>query len=117
MVAYLFGLLMHNETIAITMAFYTLNLIQLFFMFTVRTKESCFKSNPFKNKFFTFSLLLGFGLLILMACTGFGQILQLEKLGASCWLVVILCSVSIIFIGELYKWIENKIRMKNCIRK
>ena len=112
MVAYLFGLFMHNESIAITMAFYTLNLIQLFFMFTARTKESCFKSNPFKNKFFTLSLLLGFGLLILMACTGFGQILQLENLDLSCWIVVVLCSVSIIFIGELYKWIENRIRKK-----
>ena len=112
MVAYLFGLFMHNESIAITMAFYTLNLIQLFFMFTARTKESCFKSNPFKNKFFTLSLLLGFGLLILIACTGFGQILQLENLNLSCWIVVVLCSVSIIFIGELYKWVENRIRKK-----
>lgn len=115
--AYLFGLLIYSEPVAITMAFYTLNLIQLFYMFTARTKESCFKSNPFKNKFFTLSLLIGFGLLILMACTGFGQILQLEKLNLSCWLVVFLLSISIIFIGELYKFVENKIRNKNCIRK
>ncbi len=115
--AYLFGLLLYNEPVAITMAFYTLNLIQLFYMFTARTKESCFKSNPFKNKFFTLSLLLGFGLLILMACTGFGQILQLEKLDFSCWLVVFALSLSIIFIGELYKFVENKIKHRNCIRK
>lgn len=115
--AYLFGLLLYNEPVAITMAFYTLNLIQLFYMFTARTKESCFKSNPFKNKFFTLSLLLGFGLLILMACTGFGQILQLEKLDLSCWLVVFVLSLSIIFIGELYKFVENKIKHRNCIRK
>lgn len=115
--AYLFGLLLYNEPVAITMAFYTLNLIQLFYMFTARTKESCFKSNPFKNKFFTLSLLLGFGLLILMACTGFGQILQLEKLDFSCWLVVFVLSLSIIFIGELYKFVENKIKHRNCIRK
>ena len=115
--AYLFGLLLYNEPVAITMAFYTLNLIQLFYMFTARTKESCFKSNPFKNKFFTLSPLLGFGLLILMACTGFGQILQLEKLDFSCWLVVFVLSLSIIFIGELYKFVENKIKHRNCIRK
>ena len=115
--AYLFGLLLYNEPVAITMAFYTLNLIQLFYMFTARTKESCFKSNPFKNKFFILSLLLGFGLLILMACTGFGQILQLEKLDFSCWLVVFVLSLSIIFIGELYKFVENKIKHRNCIRK
>lgn len=110
--AYLFGLFYYDEIVAITMAFYTLNLIQLFFMFTARTKESCFKSNPFKNKFFNFSLLLGFGLLILMATTKFGELLQLAKLDFSCWLIVLILSVSIIFIGELYKCFENPQKSK-----
>lgn len=105
--AYLFGLFLHNEAVAITMAFYTLNLIQLFYMFTARTKESCFKSNPFKNKFFNISLILGLGLLLLMALTGFGEILQLEPLNFECWAVVLVLSLSIIFIGELYKWAEK----------
>jgi len=110
--AYLFGLFVHNEMIAITMAFYTLNLIQLFYMFTARTKESCFKSNPFKNKFFNFSLIFGFGLILLLAFTGFGNLLQLQKLNFSCWLVVLVLSVSIIFVGELYKLIEKKIKKR-----
>lgn len=111
--AYLFGLCIYNEAVAITMAFYTLNLIQLFFMFTARTKECCFKTNPFKNKFFNLSLVVGFGLLMLMAFTGFGQVLQLQNLNFACWAIVILLSVSIIFIGELYKLIEKKFRNKN----
>lgn len=110
--AYLFGLFMHNEAIAITMAFYTLNLIQLFYMFTARTKEFCFKTNPFKNKFFTISLFVGFGMLLLMAATGFGKLLKLEPLNFSCWAIVLIFSVSIIFIGEFYKWIERIIRRK-----
>ncbi len=110
--AYFFGLFMQGEAVAITMAFYTLNFIQLFFMFTARTKESCFKSNPFKNRFFTISLVFGFALLILMACTNFGSLLQLEKLNLWSWIVVIMLSVSIIFIGEIYKWIERKIRKR-----
>ncbi len=114
MSAYLFGLFVHNEAVAITMAFYTLNFIQLFYMFTARTKECCFKSNPFKNKFFTLALALGFGLLAVIACTGLREVLQLEKLSASCWLLVFGLSISIIFIGEIYKWTEKKIRgMKN----
>ncbi len=105
--AYLFGLFTQGETIAVTMAFYTLNLIQLFYMFTARTKEYCFKSNPFKNKFLCLSMIVGFGLLILMATTNFGKILKLETLNFSCWIVVILLSISIIFIGELFKLIKN----------
>lgn len=115
--AYCFGLFLYSEEIAITMAFYTLNLIQLLFMFTARTKQSCFKSNPFKNKFFTISLVVGLGLLVLMATTGLGTLLKLEKLDSVCWLMVVAMSVSIIFIGEIYKYIENKIKSKNCIRK
>ena len=107
--AYLFGLFLYNQDIAITMAFYTLNLIQLFFMFTARTKECCFKSNPFKNKFFNLSLILGFGLLLLMVFTGFGNLLQLQSLDVLCWMVVLGLSVSIIFIGEFYKWVEKKL--------
>lgn len=114
--AYLFGLFVYNEAIAITMAFYTLNLIQLFYMFTARTKECCFKSNPFKNKFFNISLVVGFGLLFLMIFTKFGEVLQLQKLNFGCWLVVLLFSLSIIFIGEIYKWAEKRLK-KNCIRK
>ena len=108
--AYLCGLFMQGEGVAITMAFYTLNLIQLFYMFTARTKESCFKSNPFKNKFFSISMLFGLGLILLMAFTGFGALLNLEKLNLFSWLIVLALSISIIFIGEAYKIIEKKIR-------
>lgn len=110
--AYCYGLFMHNEMIAITMAFYTLNFIQLFYMFTARTKESCFKSNPFKNKMFMISLVCGFGLLALMVFTDFGKLLQLQPLSATCWGIVMGLSLSIILIGELYKLVENKIRKK-----
>ncbi len=117
MTAYFLGLVWYGESVAITMAFYTLNFIQLFYMFTARTKESCFKSNPFKNKFFSLAVGVGFGLLILIACTGLREILKLEMLNSTCWIVVVLLSISIILFGELYKFIENKLKKKNCIRK
>lgn len=108
--AYCYGLFVHNEQIAITMAFYTLNFIQLFYMFTARTKGSCFKTNPFKNKFFNAALFVGFGLLALMIFTDLGSLLKLQQLSLGCWLVVLSLSISIIFIGEIYKLIENKTR-------
>lgn len=115
--AYLIGLFCYNEYVAMTMAFYTLNFIQLFYMFTARSKESCFKSNPFKNKFFTLSMVIGFGLLLVIATTGFKDILNLTSLDYSCWIVVLLLSVSIIFIGELYKVIEGKVMSKRAEKK
>lgn len=108
--AYCYGLFIHNEQISITMAFYTLNFIQLFYMFTARTKGSCFKTNPFKNKFFNAALFVGFGLLALMIFTDLGSLLKLQPLSLECWLVVLSLSISIIFIGEIYKLIENKTR-------
>lgn len=110
--AYVIGLYYYNEYVGMTMAFYTLNFIQLFYMFTARTKESCFKSNPFKNKVFTLSLVVGFGLLTLIATTSLGEILKLTSLDFSCWAVVFIFSISIIFIGELYKVIERKLLTK-----
>ena len=114
--AYVFGLFLYNESVAMTMAFYTLNLIQLFYMFTARCKESCFKSNPFKNKFFTLSMIVGLGLLVLIAATPFKALLQLSSLDFSCWLVVLALSLSIIFIGELYKLIEKKVLKKKLVK-
>lgn len=110
--AYLFGFYLYNEQVAMTMAFYTLNFIQLFYMFTARSKECCFKTNPFKNKFFTLSMVVGFGLLTIIATTDFKNLLKLTSLDFSCWLIVLVFSISIIFIGELYKIIEKKILKK-----
>ena len=110
--AYLIGLYLEGEGVASTMAFYTLNFLQLFYMFTARTKESCFRSNPFKNKFFSLSLLVGFGLLFAMATTPFGDILKLSQLTSFCWAIVLIFSLSIVFIGELYKVIFRQIKKR-----
>lgn len=109
--SYLIGYYHYNEMVAMTMAFYTLNFIQLFYMFTARSKESCFKTNPFKNKFFTLSMIVGFGLLTLIATTNLKNLLKLTSLDISCWAIIFLFSISIIFIGELYKLIEKKLQV------
>ena len=108
MIAYLYGYLLFDSQTAITMAFYTLNLIQLFFMFTARTKESIFRSNPFKNKFFNLSLIVGFSMLAAMAFTKFGELLKLTTLNFECFAIVMTLSLSIIIFGEIYKFVENK---------
>ena len=110
--SYVCGLVMFGEKVAITMAFYTLNFIQLFYMFTARTNESIFKSNPFKNKILNLSLLAGFGLLLVIAVTKFGEVLSLTKLNFVCWAIVFLLSISIIFFGELYKLCAKNMKKK-----
>lgn len=110
--SYILGLWMFGENVAITMAFYTLNFIQLFYMFTARTKEIIFKSNPFQNKFFSLSLLVGFGLLLAMATTKFGKVLSLSRLNWACWLIVFSLSTSIIVFGEIYKFCARKVEKK-----
>ena len=110
--AYFFGYFTGGEHVAITMAFYTLNFIQLFYMFTARTSESCFKSNPFRNKFFNLSLIVGFGLLTLIATTNLSEVLKLTSLNWQCWVVVLVLSVSIIFVGEFFKTIVKRLNKK-----
>lgn len=105
--AYFYGYLLFGVEMGMTMAFYTLNLIQLFYMFTARTKESIFKSNPFKNKFLNLSMVVGVGLLALMMFTGFGSVLKLQCLNLECFCVVLALSLSIIVFGEIYKAIER----------
>ena len=107
--SYFFGLYFGGEKTAITMAFYTLNLIQLFYMFTARTNQSCFKSNPFKNKLFLVAFLAGMTTLCIIAFSGARDILKLEKLNLMCWLVVFALSLSIVLIGEFYKKVEEKV--------
>ena len=110
--AYLIGYYFYCDSVAMTMAFYTLNLLQLFYMFTARTNEFCFKSNPFKNKMLTCAFAVGIVLLLLMATTGLGKVLKLINLDILCWCIVLVFSLSIILIGELYKLVERRVKNK-----
>lgn len=108
LLAYVIGLKTLGEKTAMTMAFYTLNMIQLFFMFCARTENSVFKSNPFKNRMFNFSLIFGFGLLAVIALTPFSAVLGLVSLNWQLWLITIFLSISVIVINEIYKFFRNK---------
>lgn len=112
LVAYVIGLNFGGEYVGATMAFYTLNMIQLFYLIAVRSNHSIFKSNLLKNKLLIASLIFGFGIILIIALTPFGQILGLTKLNWLLWLITILLSLSIIPINEIYKLIRRKARKK-----
>ena len=112
MLCYILGLRTMGEQTAMTMAFYSLNMIQLFFMFSARTEGSVFKSNPFKNKLFTTSLIFGFGLLGIIAFTPLREVLGLVNLSPVLAIITLTLSMSIIFVSELYKFFRKKIKIK-----
>ncbi len=110
MSSYVIGLYLVSEQTAVTMAFYTLNLLQLFYLFSVRTDKMVFKTNPFKNKLFTLSMIFGFGMLLIIALTPLSKVLGLVELSWNMWLIVFAISVLVIFFNEIYKVINNKFK-------
>lgn len=102
-VSYYFGLKLYNEYVASTMAFYTLNIVQMFYLASMRTNGNMFKSNPFKNKFFTLAIAFCFGLLALIAFTPLAKMLKLVSLNALQWGVIFGLSVIMMFASEGFK--------------
>ncbi len=105
--AFLIGLKLVGKECANTMAFYTLNLLQLFYLLSVRTDKSIFKSNPFKNKLLCASFAFGFGVLLIIALSPLYRFLGLCNLSFSMWVVVLFLSSLVIVCGEVWKGFKN----------
>ena len=106
---YVLGINMFDAKIASTFAFYCINIMQLFHAINLKTNQSIFSINIFKNKMFNISTLFAFGLIASVAfvpalTTAFG----LAVLSFNQWLIVILFSVSIIPIIEIIKFFSRK---------
>lgn len=103
---------------ALTMAFATLGLIQLFHAFNVKSVyQSIFKVGPFKSKTFNWSIIVSF---ILLAATILIKPLQgifhVTELDPSQWGVVFLGSIAMIVIVEIVKFIQRLMGLdKNAI--
>jgi Ca2+-transporting ATPase len=110
---YLLGLTLFDPLIARTMAFYAFNIIQIFFIISIRTDDSIFKNSILKNKWLIFALLLEVVIIVLIAVTPFKNVLHLESMNYVAWLICIGLPLLILPISELYKVIMNKIFQKN----
>ncbi len=118
MLAFYIGLKVGGEAIGVTVAFYTLNIIQMFYLASMRTNRSMFKSNPFKNKMFIASLVFCFGLLALIACTPLHTVLKLADLSPWLWGVIFGLSFVMMLASELFKlfyWLYQKNKAKKKI--
>lgn len=102
--SYCIGLFVYGEASAVSMAFYTLNIVQCFYLLSIRTEQSIFKTNPFSNKFCNISMLFAAGLLTLIAATPLHKVLKLASLNGLEWLWIILVSLMMIVASEICKY-------------
>ncbi len=107
---YVMGLKMFDEGVAVTMAFYTLNIVQMFYLASMRTNSPFYKSKPHKNLFFLLSLAFCFGLIALFAFTPLRGLLSLVTLSGMQWGIVFGVSASMFIFSEIYKVVENVIK-------
>lgn len=99
---------------ALTMAYATLGLIQLFHAFNSKTiHESIFRIGMVKNKFFNWAL-LGSAVLLIMTIVvpGFNEMFHVTELTASQWLVVVFGGFMIVVVTEVVKYIQRHISHK-----
>lgn len=114
--AYLIGYFAFSSyEIAITMSFLTLNLIQLFHMFNLRTDGSVFTSNPFKNIMLIISFIVGVALTVLVCTVPFLEsVFHIVNLTIVQWAIVLGLSIAIIPACEILKGILRLLdRKKN----
>jgi len=103
---------------ALTMAFATLGLIQLFHAYNVKSVyQSILTVGPFKSKTFNWSILVSFILLMAtIVVEPLEGIFHVTKLDLSQWGIVIGGSFSMIIIVEIVKFIQRKLGFdKNAI--
>ncbi|TLQ03973.1 cation-translocating P-type ATPase [Pediococcus stilesii] len=97
---------------ALTMAFATLGLIQLFHAFNSKSIHgSIFSATTLKNKFFNWSILVSFILLAMtIVVPGLNDLFHVSNLNLHQWTIVILSSISMIVIVEVVKLIQRSLK-------
>lgn len=103
---------------ALTMAFATLGLMQLFHAFNVKSvHQSLFQVGPFRNKSFNWAILLSFVLMmIIIVVPGLNDIFRVAHLDLYQWGIVIGASFAIIPIVEIVKAFQRSAQ-KNSLNK
>jgi len=96
---------------ALTMAFATLGLIQLFHAFNSKSiHESLFTVGLFRNKFFNWAILASFILLAMtIVVPGFNSLFHVTPLDAYQWGIVVAASLAMVVIVEIVKFFQRKV--------
>lgn len=108
LVAYSIGIKMYNLTIARTMAFTSLSILELLHSINVRTDKSLFTINPFKNMYLVGAIISGIVLQVIVTIVpGLNRLFEVTSLNNSQWLIVWCISIMPIIIVELQKKINE----------
>lgn len=96
---------------ALTMAFATLGLIQLFHAFNSKSIHgSIFTVGLFKNRFFNWAILIAFALLAMtILVPGLNDLFHVAHLDAYQWGIVLLASFMMIVIVEIVKFFQRRV--------
>ncbi len=108
LLAFSIGNNLYGLTVARTMAFTSLSILELVHSINVRTDESIFKIKPFKNLYLTGAIILGIFLQVIVTIIpqAWG-VFEVTKLNITQWLMVTVISVLPIVLVELQKKINN----------
>ncbi len=97
-----------NAMQATTMAFLTINIVQLFHMYNVRTNHSIFASNPFKNKLLNLAFISELAIILAVALIPpVANIFNMTQLSIAQWAVIFGVSILIIPICETVKFFQS----------
>ncbi|VDG31357.1 Cation transporting P-type ATPase [Lactobacillus plantarum ZJ316] [Lactiplantibacillus mudanjiangensis] len=96
---------------ALTMAFATLGLIQLFHAFNSKSIHgSLFTVGLFRNKFFNWAILIAFALLAMtIVVPGFNDLFHVTHLDAFQWAIVAAAGIAMVVIVEIVKFIQRRV--------
>ncbi len=108
---YLIGFYVYaSHEVAVTMCFITLNAIQLFHMYNVKSDYNLFKANPFSNKMVNIAFVSEIALLILVGIIPpVASLFGMVQISVVQWLISIGFAFVMIPICEIWKFCDYKI--------
>lgn len=100
--------LQHQD--ALTMAFLSLGLIQLFHAFNSKhLKQSLFSKNIWQNKWFNAAIIIAALLMAAVELPGMNQLFNVTELNLGQWLIVLASGLLLIIIVELVKLVQRRL--------
>ena len=114
MIVFLVGVFCYSPDVASTMVFFTIIFMQLLHSVNCKTNNSIFEKNLLDNKTFNLCFIITLGLNLIVACVPIMyKLFNLNFLNISQWIVVVIASVLIVPLCELFKLILNSKKIKN----
>lgn len=114
MIVYIVGIKCYSPDVASSIVFFTIIFMQLLHSINCKTNSSIFEKNLVDNKAFNICFLITLAINLMVACIPvMYPLFGLEYLNLSQWIVVIIASVLIIPLCELFKLVLENTRFKN----